>query len=43
MDKGKNVFEISSPEQSNAHFDEFLDEQNDGSIGEESEYHEALI
>ncbi|GAY53699.1 hypothetical protein CUMW_151080, partial [Citrus unshiu] len=43
MDKGKNVPEISSPEQSNAHFDEFLDEQNYGFVGEESEYHEALI
>ena len=39
----KNVLEISSPEQSDAHFDEFLDEQNDGSAGEESEYHKALI
>ena len=44
MDKGKNVPEISPPEQSDAHFDEFLDEQhNDGFAGEESEYHEALI
>ena len=43
MDKGKNVPEISSPEQSNAHFDQFLDEQNDRFVGEESEYHEALI
>lgn len=43
MDKGKNVPESSSPEQSDAHFDEFLDEQNDGFVGEESEYHEALI
>ena len=43
MDKGKNVPEISSPKQSDVHFDEFLDEQNDGFVGEESEYHEALI
>ncbi|KAL9429471.1 hypothetical protein AB3S75_031309 [Citrus x aurantiifolia] len=43
MDKENNVLEISSLEQSNAHFDEFLDEQNDGSVGEESKYHEALI
>ena len=43
MDKGKNVLEISSAEQSDAYFDEFLDEQNDGFVGEELEYHEALI
>ncbi|KAK9174750.1 hypothetical protein WN944_026754 [Citrus x changshan-huyou] len=39
----ENIHEISSPKQSDAYFDEFLDEQNNGSVGEESEYHEALI
>ncbi|GAY56303.1 hypothetical protein CUMW_170840 [Citrus unshiu] len=37
MDKGKNIPEISSPEQFDAHFDAFLDEQhNDRSAGYDS-------
>ena len=44
MDNGKTVLEISSPEQSDAYFNALLDEHhNNGSAGEESEYHEALI